>query len=116
MPIRLLVVVNSLQVINTSIFDSGGLSEKCPPHGEGRLFLEWSLVERNVVFSHLLRSESGFSVSDPTDEAAGQGWRGGDRKAALAEANVHELHSHLGRHFYDNIPILPALACSIHAT
>ena len=55
----------------------------------------------NVVFLHISQSKSGFSVSDPTDEAAGRGWRGGDRKAALAEANVHELHSHLGRYFYD---------------
>ena len=57
---------------------------------------------RNVIYSHLFGSTNGFSVSDPTDEAAGRGWRGGDRKAALAEANVQELHSHLGRYFYDN--------------
>ena len=50
---------------------------------------------------HISQSKNGFTVSDPTDEAAGRGWRGGDRKAALAEANVQELHSHLGRHFYD---------------
>ena len=48
---------------------------------------------KNVVFSHLLRSEDGFSVS----EAAGRG----DRKAAFAEVKVRELHSYLGRHFYD---------------
>ena len=58
-------------------------------------------ARNNVVFLHISQSKSGFSVSDPTDEAAGRGWRGGDRKAALAEANVQELHSHLGRHFYD---------------
>ena len=55
----------------------------------------------NAVFLHISQSKSGFSVSDPTYEAAGRGWRGGDRKAALALANVQELHSHLGSHFYD---------------
>ena len=42
-----------------------------------------------MVFSHPLRSESGFSVS----EAAGRG----DRKAVRAEQKVREAHSHSGR-------------------
>ena len=50
-------------------------------------------LAKNVVLSHLLRSESGFSVS----EAAGRG----DRKAAFAELKVGELHSFLGRHLCD---------------
>ena len=39
---------------------------------------------RNVIYSYLFGSENGFSVSDPTDEAEGQVWRGGDRKAVRA--------------------------------
>ena len=39
---------------------------------------------RNVIYSHLFGSENGFSVSDPTDEAEGQVWRGGDRKVVRA--------------------------------
>ena len=41
---------------------------------------------------HLLLSSNGFSVSSPPDSACGLVCRVGDRKAALALANVQEYY------------------------